>query len=92
MQELGYFKLARLSHIRYRGTIFWYEIATDWLKVAMWFGTYSCFGARMRRHGLARPLFVAKTTWFDIPNFCNAEEESVVLGVEDHEVRDGNNV
>ena len=58
----------------------------------MWFDTCSCFGARMRTRGLVHPLFVAKTTWFDIPNFYNVEEESVGHDVKDHEVRDGNDV
>ena len=68
------------------------RIAVDWLSVAMWFGTYSCLGARMWTCGLVRPLFVAKTTWFGIPDFCNAEEEWARHGVEDHEVCDGNDV
>ena len=51
----------------------------------MWFGTYSCLGARMRTRGLVRPLFVAKTTWFGISDFCNGEEEWVGHGVKDHE-------
>ena len=42
--------------------------------------------------GLVRPLFVAKTTWFGTPNFCNAVKEWVQHGVEDHEVRDSNDV
>ena len=37
-------------------------------------------------------LFVAKTTWFGIPNFFNAEEEWVRYGVKDHELLDGNDV
>ena len=50
---------------------------------------YAIVLARMWTRGLVRPLFVAKTTWFGIPNFCDVEEEWVELGVEDHEVRDG---
>ena len=46
----------------------------------------------MRTRGLVHPLFVAKSTWFDIPNFYNVEEESVGHDVKDHEVRDGNDV
>ena len=43
-QELGYLKMACLSHIRYHGFLLWNEIAVDWLSVAMWFGTCSCLG------------------------------------------------
>ena len=39
----------------------------------------------MRTRGLVRPMFLAQTTWFWIPNFCNAEGEWLVHGVEDHE-------
>ena len=35
---------------------------------------------------------MAQTTWFGIPDFCNAEGEWVEHGVKDHEVRDGNGV
>ena len=42
---------------------------------------------------LVRPLFMTKTTWFGIPNFCNAEEEWVGHGVKHHEVLvDGNHI
>ena len=92
LQELGYFKVACLGHIKYRGVLFWNDIAVDWLSVAMWFGTYSCFGARMRTSGLVRLLFVAKFTWFGIPDFCNAEEEWGRHSVEDHEVSDASDV
>ena len=92
LQELGYLKVACLRHIRYFGVLLWNEIAVDWLSVAMWFGICSCYGARMWRHGLVRPLFVVKTMWFGIPNFCNVEEEWVGHSVKDHEVRDGNDV
>ena len=40
----------------------------------MWFATFSCLGARMQTRGLVRPLFVAKATWFGIPDFCNAKK------------------
>ena len=46
----------------------------------------------MRTSGLVRLLFVAKFTWFGIPDFCNAEEEWVRHSVEDHEVSDGNDI
>ena len=92
LQELGYLKVACLRHIRYFGVLLWNEIAVDWLSVAMWFGICSCYGARMWRHSLVRPLFVVKTMWFGIPDFCNVEEEWVGHSVKDHEVRDGNDV
>ena len=92
LQELGYLKVACLSHIRYHGVLLWNEIAVDWLNVAMWFGAYSCLSAGMPTRGFIRPLFVAKTTWFGIPDFCNVEEEWVEHGVNDHEVRNGNDV
>ena len=92
MRELGYLKVGYLSHIRYHGVLLWNEIAVDWLNVAMWFGAYSCRSAGMPTRGFIRPLFVAKTTWFGIPDFCNVEEEWVEHGVNDHEVRNGNDV
>ena len=66
LQELGYFKVACLGHIKYRGVLFWNEIAVDWLSVAMWFGTYSCLGARMRTRGLVRSLFFGEihVVWY----------------------------
>ena len=76
----------------YHGVFLRNEIAFDWLSVAMWFGTYSSLGARMQAHGLVRPLFVAKTTRFGIPDLCNREEKWVEHGIEVHEVCDGNDV
>ena len=47
----------------------------------------------MWTRGVVRPLFMTKTTWFGIPNFCNAEEEWVGHGVKHHEVLvDGNHI
>ena len=63
-----------LSYIRYHGVLLWNETAVDWLSVAIWFGTYSCFGARMQTRSLVRPLFVAKSTWFGIPNFSRQKK------------------
>ena len=81
-----------MSHIRYHGVLLWNEIAVDWSSLAMWFGACSSLSVGMRTRGLVRPLFVAKTTWFGIPDFCNAEEEWVGHGVNDHEVCNGNDV
>ena len=39
--------MACLSHIGYHSVRLWNEIAADWLRVVMWFGTYSCLGVRM---------------------------------------------
>ena len=84
--------MACLSHIRYPCVLLCNEIAVDWLSVAIWFRKYSCLGMRMWARCLVRPLFVVKTTWFGIPNFCNVEEEWVGHGVEEHEVHDSNDV
>ena len=73
-----------LSHIKYRGVLLWNEIAVDWLSVAMWFGASSGLSAGMRTRGLVRPLFVARTTWFGMPDFGNVEVEWVGHGVNDH--------
>ena len=35
LQELGYLKVASLSHIRYHGVLLWNEMAVDWLSVAI---------------------------------------------------------
>ena len=75
LREICYLKVECLSHIRYHGVLLWNEIAVDWLSVAMQFGACSCFSAGMRTRGLVRPPFMAKTTWFGIPDFCNVEEE-----------------
>ena len=80
------------SHVKYHGVLLWNETVVDWLSVAMWFGACSCLSAGMRTHGLVRPLLVAKTVWFGISDFCNAEEEWVGHGVNNHEVRNGNDV
>ena len=46
----------------------------------------------MRACGLVYPLFVFQTTWFCMPDVCNAKGEWVEHGIEGHEVRDSNNV
>ena len=84
--------MACLSHIRYHGVLLWNEIAVDWLSVAMWFGAFSRLSAGLRTRGLVLPLFVAKTTWFGIPDFCNAKEEWVGHGVNNQDVCNGNDV
>ena len=92
MQELCYLKCDVFEPYKYHGVLLWNEIAVDWLRLAIWFGPFSCLGARMRARGLVCPLFVAKATWYRIPNFCNVEEKLVGHCVEYHEVRDGNDV
>ena len=81
-----------LSHIKYHGGFLWDEVTVDWLSMSTWFDTISALGARMRVRGLGHPLFVAQTMWFWIPNVCNAKGERVEHGIEDYEVRDGNDV
>ena len=53
---------------------------------------YAIVLARIWTRGLVHPLFVAKTAWFGIPDFCDAKGGWMEHGVEDHEVRDGKNV
>ena len=43
-------------------------------------------GPRMRAHGLVRPLFVVQSTWFGIPDVCDAKREWAEHGIKDHEV------
>ena len=81
-----------MIHIRYHGVLLWNEIIVDWLGVGTWFGTFHSHSARMWACGLVRPLFVVQTTWFGIPNVCDAKGEWIEHGIEDHEVRDGNDV
>ena len=57
-----------------------------------WFGTCCAPGARMRARGLVYPLFVARTTWFGLPDVCSAKGEWEGHGVECHEIRDGINL
>ena len=68
MKRDEYRKNLWLSHIRYRGVLLWNDVIVDCLSVDKWFGTCSAPGARMRAHGLVYPLFVALTTWFDMPD------------------------
>ena len=84
MREIGYLKVECLSHVRYHGVHLWNETGVDWLSVAMWFGACSCLSARMRTRDLVRSLFLAKTTWFGISDFCNAEEEWMGHDVNNH--------
>ena len=66
--------MACLRHIRYHGVLLQNEIAVDWLSMAMWFGTFSSLGARMRARGLERSLFVVKTSWFRIPEIVTPKK------------------
>ena len=81
-----------MNHIRYHGVLLWNGVAGNWLSVGTWFGTHCVHGARVRARGLVYPLFVARTTWFDMPNVCSAKGEWVEHGVKCHEIRDGINV
>ena len=69
--------------------LLWNAFTVDWLNVGMWFGTFSALGGRMR---LVHPLFVAQTTWFGIPDVCSAKGEWPEQGIQDHEVRNSNDV
>ena len=42
--------------------------------------------------GLVYPLFVARTTWFGLPDFCSTKGQWEGHGVECHEIRDGINL
>ena len=42
--------------------------------------------------GLVYPLFVARTTWFSLPDVCSTKGEWEGHGVEYHEIRDGINL
>ena len=46
----------------------------------------------MQAPGLVYPLFVAQTTWFGMPDVCNAKGEWVEHGIKSHEVRDSKNI
>ena len=48
--------------------------------------------ARECQHVVSYVHCLAKTTWFGIPDFCNVEEEWMEHGVNDHEVRNGNDI
>ena len=72
--------------------LLWNEIALDWLCVTMSFGTYSWLAVRMQTCGLVHPPFLAKTTRFDILDFCKTEEVWVGRSIEDHKVQDIKNV
>ena len=56
-----------------------------------WFVTRIGPGARMWARGLVYQLFVAQTTWFDMPDVCSTKGELVEHGVKGHEVRDSKN-
>ena len=72
MQELCYLKCDVFEPYKYHGVLLWNEIAVDWLRLAIWFGPFSCLGARMRARGLVCPLFVAKATWFNTMKYVTA--------------------
>ena len=81
-----------MSHIRHYGVLLWNEVTVDWPSVGTWSGIFSAFGVRMQVRGLVHPLFVSQTTWLEIPDVCNAKGEWAEHVIEDHEVRDGNDV
>ena len=81
-----------MSHIRYHVVLLWNGVVGDWLSVGTWFGTCCVPGARMWARGLVYPLFVARTTWFGLPDVCTAKGEWEEHGFECHEIRDGINL
>ena len=81
-----------MNHIRYHGVLLWNEVTVDWLILSKWFGTFSALDWRMRARGLLSSLFVAQTTWFGIPDVCNAKGEWAEHGIKNHEVHNGNNI
>ena len=81
-----------MSRIRCRGVLLWNDVKVDWSSVCTWFGTCRGPGARMQAPGLVYPLFVAQTTWFGMPDVCNAKGEWVEHGIKSHEVRDSKNI
>ena len=81
-----------MIHIEYHGVLLWNEITVDWLIMGMQFGILSFLGARMRSHGLVRPLFLVQTWWFGIPDVCNAKGECLEHGIDELEVPDDKDV
>ena len=81
-----------MSQIRYHVVLLWDGVVGDWLSVGTWFGICCAPGARTQAHGLVYPLFVARTTWFCLPDVCSAKGDYARLGVECHEIRDDINV
>ena len=81
-----------MSQIRYHVVLLWDGVVGDWLSVGTWFGTCCVPGARMWARGLVYPLFVARTTWFGLPDVCSAKGKWAGHGVECHEICDGINL
>ena len=81
-----------MSPIRYHGVLLWNGVVGDWSSVGTWFGTCCSPDARMWAYGLVYPLFVARTTWFGMPDVCSAKGELLEYGVECHEIHDGINI
>ena len=51
-----------------------------------------CSWGENAARALAYPLFVARTTWFGLPDVCSTKGEWEGHGVECHEIRDGINL
>ena len=81
-----------MSHIRYHVVLLWNNVVGDWFSVGTWFGTCCDPGARKRARGLLYPLFVARTTWFGLPDVWSAKGEWAAHCVECHQIRDGINL
>ena len=92
LQELCYLKGDVFEPCRYHGVLFWNDVTVDWLSVGTLFDTFIATGVRMRAHGLIYPLFVSQEMWFGMLYVCSAKGEWVEHGIEEHEVRDDNNL
>ena len=55
--------------------LLWNGVVGDCLSVDTWFGTCCAPGLRMRARDLVYPLFVARTTWFGMPDVCSVKGE-----------------
>ena len=78
--------------MRYHVVLLWSVVVGDWLSVGMWFGACCAPGARRQAGGLVYPVFVARATWFGLPDVCSAKRDQVGLRVECQEIHDGVNI
>ena len=64
-----------MRHFKYHGVLLWNGVAGDWLSLVgyTWFGTRCAPGTIMQVCGLDYPLFVARATWFAMPDVCSAK-------------------
>ena len=60
-----------MSHIRHQVALLLNGVVGDWLSAGTWFGTCCAPGTRMWARGFVYALFVARTTWFSLPDLCS---------------------